>query len=133
MIYIKQRSLDDLNGLDLLPLACLQYGIARISKASGLRFEREADDLDDYEMSALELDDATNGHAPLLFALRAYRGAPPDTVDVLLPAELLGAPGLNRLVADIARALGVPAGRITWPEASGPAKARDRDERRRVL
>jgi hypothetical protein len=51
-----------------------------------------------------------------VFALRAYRGAPADTVDILLPSELLGSDDLRATVLEIAHALGISADRIRWPE-----------------
>ncbi len=49
------------------------------------------------------------------FALRRYRGAPPDTVDVLLSHAERGTLRTNRAVERIAAALGVPEDAILWP------------------
>jgi hypothetical protein len=127
MTAIRQLPLDDLDGLDLLPLACVEYALDRIGKTNGIRFEQDLDDLDCYDISALEFDNTANPPArPLIFALRAYRGGPRGAVDILLPAELRESPVLRSVVRNIAWALHIPFGRIKWPETSDESGQRDR-------
>jgi hypothetical protein len=145
MLAIRQMNLDGLSGRDLLPLAVLGESVERIGARNGISFDRDCDDLDDYRISALELAEMGPerrtteavpvvfvGRGPLVFALRAYQHAPRATVDVLLPASLLGSPDLNDLVLDIAAALGIQDDRIVWPAGLRRRTKQDRDERRLV-
>ena len=133
MSKVRQLPLDRLDGLDLLPLACLKDAVARIGDANGIRFVHEHDDLDEYEVAALEFDAATaSGMRPVVFALRAYRGAPGGVIDVLLPAGLLGSGVLRLLAVEITHALQVPPERLVWPEGIAPPAKQPGDARRRV-
>jgi hypothetical protein len=128
VFQIRQLPLDALNGLDLLPLVSVACPLAQIGRINGIRLQRDVDDLDYHDISTLAFDGASL--RPLMFALRAYRGAPPDKVDILLPAEWLGAPELWGVITEIATALRVPAHLIRWPEDAGQPPKLDRDRHR---
>jgi hypothetical protein len=127
MSKITQASLNELTGLDLLPLGCLAVSSEQLTRNNGIYFTEESDDLDEYRIAALRLEQPQ----PMVFALRAYRGAPTGTLDLLLPAELGGTPALHGMILDITKTLRLTADKITWPAAAAAAALPPRRRARR--
>jgi hypothetical protein len=120
MSHISQVSLDELTGLDLLPLGCLSISADDLGK-QGIWFQEETDDLDVYKIAALRLERP----AVCTIALRAYRGGPAGVVDVLMPASLAGTPAVDQIVGDTVLALGLQADVTRWPAAKAAAISGD--------
>ena len=69
---ITQIKLDDLGAVNLVPQAVVARPVTYFTNLLGYKFERNRDDLDEYEGAFFRLGDE------LPFALIHYRGNPPD-------------------------------------------------------
>ncbi len=87
MSVVEQLPLESLDRMDLLPLGFFRVPVAFFAQSQDIDFTSEHDDLDRLEIAALRIR-VGRSERPVTFALRSYHGAPRDTVDVLLPAEL---------------------------------------------
>ncbi len=75
--------------------------------AKGIAFTKGHDDLDEFEVAELSLDDKVP------FALHRYRGMPENETTVFLPSQY-GLREVARLIQSIVAAFGVPDEAIGW-------------------
>lgn len=137
ILPIEPNVMDD---ADLLPVAGLRRA-PRWFEDRGIRFQHDHDDLDAFEVAVLRLTEPTPPYgtglreaqagfgvvaeaqhvpplAPVDFVLRRYRGAPPDTTDILLPRVVAAASA--PVVRRIADAFDLPADAVLWPTDAPP-------------
>jgi hypothetical protein len=73
---LRQVPLGDLGPVDFMPQAIVHRSVGYFSVVLGFKFERDTDDLDDYESAFFKLDEQ------FPFALVHYRGNPMDTITI---------------------------------------------------
>jgi hypothetical protein len=104
----------ELRDIELVPQATIKRPISYFDGRFGIRVVSDHDDLDAYQGAALSL----NGELP--FALRHYRGYPPDTTTIYLSREFSDVNEITGIVAKILRELELPASAISWQRADNP-------------
>jgi hypothetical protein len=106
--------ISELSDIDLVPQATIKKPISYFDGRFGIRVINDHDDLDTFQGAALSL----NGE--LRFALRHYRGYPPDTTTIYLSRELSDLAEITRTVAKILRELELPSSAVAWQRADNP-------------
>jgi hypothetical protein len=104
----------ELSKLDLIPQAIIKKPISYFDGRFGIRLIRDHDDLDQYEGAALSLD------GELRFALKHYRGYPPDTTTIYLSCEFSDVQEITEIVTKILRELELPSSTLSWQRADSP-------------
>jgi hypothetical protein len=116
MSNVEEIPLESLDQLDLLPLALFRRPTSYFEKFAQVRFHKAHDDLDYCVIAPFRVQLDRPG-PPIILALRSYRGAPTDTVDVLLPAKLSGAPlEIARILHDLAEHWHLPMTDVAVPD-----------------
>lgn len=128
---------------DMMPLAALGISPAALRENFGIDFTADADDLDRYDIAALEFsprraaaaravtaailsfwyDITPTARTSQLFGLLQHQGGPAGVVDLLLPAKLAGTDDYASLVYDIAAMFNLSDPQIIWPEGFRPGAA----------
>jgi hypothetical protein len=97
-----------------VPQAIIRKPISYFDGRFGIRLVSDRDDLDMYQGAALSL----NGE--LRFALKHYRGYPPDTMTIYLSREFDDVQEITRTVEKILRELELPSSDLSWQRADSP-------------
>jgi hypothetical protein len=106
--------ISELGKIELVPHAIIKRPISDFDGRFGIRLVKDRDDLDAFEGAELLL----NGK--LRFALRHYRGYPPDTTTIYLSREFDDVQEITRIVGKILRELELPSSDLSWQRADNP-------------
>jgi hypothetical protein len=106
--------MEELAERDMLPQAVLRMPVSDLARQLGEPLCEGADDLDLYQGIALQLDNEAQ------FALKTYRGHPPDTTTVYLSSQIFGLEAITRLIARIADELHLSNSDVLWQRKDNP-------------
>jgi hypothetical protein len=119
----KQISLRELEAVDFAPKAVVRCPMAYFSDQLGFVFEKDVDDLDEYESAFFGSDTITIGATKLglPFALIRYRGNPLDRVTIYL-ARALDSDIVTKFVETIVSEFNLSKDNIEWVSAEVPPR-----------
>jgi hypothetical protein len=104
---LRQVSFDELGPVDFIPQAVVRRPVTHFSQRLGFKFEKDSDDLDDYESAFFKLDDRVP------FALVHYRGNPDDTTTIYFERGT-DQQEVPEIVRDILRDFDLSIATIVW-------------------
>jgi hypothetical protein len=104
---IKRLSIDQIDGLNLIPVASIAAPTGRFREL-GYEFHRDADDLDQYEFAAFEME----GRG--VFALMHYDHAIDPITSLLFDERIEGEDAFLSMMAAMAEAFGLPGSLFHW-------------------
>lgn len=104
---LKQVSFHDIAPVDFEPQAVLRRPVTYFSDRLGYKFEKDADDLDDYESAFFKLDNS------FPFALVHYQGNPEDTTTIYF-GRGMGQDAVAVFVSQILHDLDLPFADVVW-------------------
>lgn len=113
-MMLNRLSADQVRRWDMMPQAMLRLSVADLSDRLSARFERDSDDLDEYEAVFFSLDDRP-------FGLVHYQGEPTDAVTIYVPRQIVGSPEGASFVLSVIGSMDVPQESLVWQETHAPA------------
>jgi hypothetical protein len=111
---LRPLKLEDLRNVELIPQAVIRKPVSFFEKQLGVHFVEGHDDLDTYRGVAFSL----NGTVP--FALKHYRGHPPQTTTVYLSMKIHDVQKISKLIRAIIDELKVSLDSIEWQRSDDP-------------
>lgn len=105
------RRMPERDDVDFVPQAIIGLPPSHFAGSLG-PFEYNFDELDCYEGATFSLNE-------VLFALRHYKGDPPDTVAIYLDREIEGVGEITQIIHEIMGELKLPQWSLRWERAQG--------------
>jgi hypothetical protein len=109
-----QIPFDRLPDVELIPQAIIGKSPADFARHLSAQLVSDRDDFDTFEGVALTIDNE------LTFALKHYRGYPPNTITIYLPRAINRLDEITNTIRTISDTLRIPTGWILWQRKDNP-------------
>lgn len=114
MMAYHQIPLETLSATELIPQAIIGKSGPYLAGHLGIDMVDGYDDFDGFQGAALAIDNGPR------FALKHYRGYPPDTVTIYLPQDVQRLDAISTMIGLISDVLRIPTGWIVWQRKDAP-------------